>query len=84
MRVGHDAESTETSHIFDDIPRVAAQWIRRLRKIDGDVVAVLSAELNAVDHEDAVPILRRIRFARPVSVIGQDDEVQARARCGKP
>ena len=61
---------------LDDVARLAAQRIRRLRKSDRDVVTGLRAQLDGVDDEHAGSILRRVRCARAVAVIGQDDEVQ--------
>ena len=70
-------------HVVDDVARFAAQRIRRLWKSDGDVVARLRAQLDGVDDEHAGSVLRRVRRARAVAVIGKDDEVQAGACRGR-
>ena len=78
-----DAESAEPPHVVDDVARFAAQRIRRLRQSDRDVMPRLRAQLDGVDDEHAGSILRRVRLARAVAVIGEDDELQAGPRRGR-
>jgi len=79
IRMGDHAESAEPLHVFDDVARFPAQWIRRLRKADGDVMAALRAQLDPIEDEHAGTILWRVGLARAVAVIGEDDEVQTGA-----
>ena len=53
-----DAEAAEAPHVFDDVTRFAAKWIRRLRHADRDVMAALGAQLDPVNDENARAVLR--------------------------
>ena len=74
--VSGDAEPAETMHVFEHVPRLAGQAIRRLRNSQGDQVAVVGADLHRVDEQHAVHVARRIGRARRVAVVGEHDEVE--------
>src|SRR5690348_7188957 len=79
--MGRNAEAAETPDVLDHSSRFAAERIRRCCHIEGDVVAATRADLDTVEAENAVPILRRIRPTSAVAMIGQDDEGESRV-CG--
>ena len=80
--VSGNAESSQPRDVFDDGLRGAAERIRRAGHVDRHVVAVVGADLDGVEHEDAVEVLGRIRRPRRVAVVGEDDELQIGARRG--
>lgn len=77
-----DAESTQPPDVLDDVARLAGETIRRARHAQGDVVAVGRADLDAIDHEHAGDVARRVHEAGRVAMVGQHDEVETRARGG--
>jgi hypothetical protein len=76
-------ETAKPADVLDYVGRRTGQRIRRLRKIDRDVMSVLRADLDAVDTQNTRSIRRRLGSACAVAVIGDDDELQARTRGGR-
>src|SRR5690349_192786 len=78
--MGDHAKSAQPLDVFDDVSRLAAKWIWRLRQPDRDVVTARGGKLHGIDDEHSGAIPRRIRCARAVAVIREDDELKTRAR----
>src|SRR6185503_15431295 len=51
-----DAEAADALHILHHVARVAAEWVRRRRHVEGDVMAAVGADFDAVEAEDARPV----------------------------
>ena len=81
--MGRDPESTQPLDVLDDVPRLSAERVRRGGHVEREVVAAGRADLHGIEAQHARPVRRRIRRAGAVSVIGEDDELQAgpRGRC---
>jgi hypothetical protein len=80
--VRDNAEAPKPRHVFDDGRRLAAQRVGRRAHPERDVMAPIRADLDAVDAENAGQVLRRIGGRCPVGMVGQDEELQTRARRG--
>jgi hypothetical protein len=78
--VCRDRKPSQTSHVVDHIPRLAAEWVRRLRQPERDDVAVAGADFDGVDAEHPGDVPRGIRFPGCIAVVGQYDEVESRTR----
>jgi hypothetical protein len=68
--------------VFDDRARVAAERVRRGGHADGGVVALVRADLDAVDAENARQVGRAIGLGGTIAVIREDGELQAGAARG--
>ena len=69
-------ESAEPHDILDDVAPLSAQLIRGRRKTERNNVAVLGADFDRVDTQNALEVLKRVRLACGVTVVGQYDEVE--------
>ena len=74
-------EPTEARDVLDHFTRITGQRIGRFWQIDGHIVAMLGADFDSVDTQHPRAIRRRLRRARPVPVIGDDDELKVGTRC---
>jgi hypothetical protein len=81
-RVGDDRHRAEPLQILQHVVRFAAQRVRRFRQIERDHMAAGGAHLHRVDRQHAGSVLRTVRGARGVAVIGQDHEREPGARRG--
>ena len=81
--MGGDAEAAQPLHVLDHVARLAAERVRRLREAERDVVPLRGADLDGVEAQDAGSIRGRIRRARAVAMVGEDDEIQPGPRGGR-
>ena len=78
--MGDDPDATEAPDILHHIACFPTERICGLPHPDREEVPVLGTDLHAIEHQHTRPPGRRIGDARAVSVIGEDDEVQAGER----
>ena len=74
------AKSAEPLHVLDDAAGVAAERIRRRRACRARDSDPRRADFDRVEAQHAGSVGGRIGRARGVAVVGEDDELQARAR----
>jgi len=74
-----DAEPAKAFHVLHDRIRLATQRIGRSRHVERHEVSTVRADFDGVHAEYAVKIGRRVRRARPVTVVRENDELQAGA-----
>ena len=82
VRMRGNRESAQPRDILDDVAPFSAQPIRGRRKTERNNVAVLGADFDRVDAQYALEVLRWVRLASGVAVVGQYDEVEAGPRRG--
>ena len=82
--MGCDAEATEPADVFHHGRRFPAKWEWRRSHVERDVVATVGADLDAIQTEDVVDVLGRVRWPCAVAMIGEDHEPESglRSRAG--
>ncbi|HEV7810259.1 MAG TPA: hypothetical protein VGO64_06655 [Candidatus Limnocylindrales bacterium] len=74
-----DPEPAKPLHVLDHGVGGAAEWVRRSRHVERDVVSLVRADLDGIKHQDTVKVSRRIRWTRAIPMIGKDGERQSGA-----
>ena len=75
-----NAEPSEPGDILGYGVGIATEPVRRPRRTERDVVALVRADFDAVDAQHTVNVFGRLWGAGAVAVVGEDGEVQARTR----
>src|SRR5678815_1359591 len=75
-----DGDAAKSVDVLYDVTRVTGERVRRFRKSEREQVAVSGTDLDGVNVEHPVAIVRQIGRARRVAVVGHDHELQAGAR----
>jgi hypothetical protein len=70
--------------VIEHVANVSRQRIARWTlKVQRNEVAAVRVDFSGIDDQDIVKVAWRIGDAGAVAVIGQDDEIQAGAGCGR-
>ena len=75
-----DGDAAKAVDVLDDIAPLTGQRVWRFRQSERHDVAVSGADLNAVNVQHAIAIVRQIGRACGVAMVGDDYELQAGPR----
>jgi hypothetical protein len=75
-----DGNAAKAMDVLHDITSLTGQRVWRFRQSKPEKMAISGTNLNAVDVQHAVAIVRQIGRARGVAMVGHDHELQAGLR----